>query len=240
MRVAQRGAIPRQRISATIRGAKSGGSAMPATDSPIGSIIAYAGEITRAWEDQNGWLRCDGRELDVSTQPDYADLFTAIGFAWGGDGDSKFNVPDLQGLFLRGVDPVRRPPSRDTRVPFPADPDRDLRFPIRFGGNLGNKVGSAQLYATALPTHSTFKTQTAGQHSHNMNFETTATRDVDSQANTVAYPALVLPLPPTEAAGDHAHEIVAGGDSESRPLNAYVHWIIRARVIPPPAPPPGP
>jgi microcystin-dependent protein len=210
---------------------------MPATDSPIGSIIAYAGEITREWEDANGWLRCDGRPLD-RTQPDNADLYNAIGFAWGGDNDTQFNVPDLQGFFLRGVDPVRRPPSRDTRVPFPADPEREQRFEIRFGGNKGNKVGSAQLYATALPTHS-FKTQTAGQHSHNMNFETTATRDVDSQANTVAYPALVAPLPVTEAAGDHAHEIVAGGDSESRPLNAYVHWIIRARVIPPP-PPPGP
>jgi microcystin-dependent protein len=71
-------------------------------DSPIGSVIAYAGEVTRAWERQNGWLRCDGRQLD-NTQPDNVALFKAIGFAWGGDGDSMFNVPDLQGFFLRGV-----------------------------------------------------------------------------------------------------------------------------------------
>ena len=60
-------------------------------DSPIGSIIAYAGGITREWEDQNGWLHCDGRLLD-STQPDNAALFKAIGFAWGGDGDSTCRI----------------------------------------------------------------------------------------------------------------------------------------------------
>ena len=47
-------------------------------ESPIGSIIAYGGEIKRGWEDQNGWLRCDGRLLD-GTQPDYVALFEAIG-----------------------------------------------------------------------------------------------------------------------------------------------------------------
>src|SRR6266581_7076764 len=103
-------------------------------ESPIGSIIAYAGEATRDWEGQTGWLRCDGRLLD-RTQPDYVALFEAIRFAWGGDGDSKFNVPDLQGFFLRGVDPDRPQPTADTRVPYPADPDRDGRFAIRFGGN---------------------------------------------------------------------------------------------------------
>src|SRR5215472_16484252 len=110
-------------------------------DSPIGSIIAYGGEIDRAWEDQNGWLRCDGRLLD-NTLPDNVDLFNAIGFAWGGDGDTKFNVPDLQGFFLRGVDPSRPPPTWDTPLPWPVDPDRDERFPIRFGGNHGKRVGS--------------------------------------------------------------------------------------------------
>ena len=203
-------------------------------EAPIGSIIAYAGEVTHAWEDQNGWLRCDGRLLD-NTQADNAALFKAIGFAWGGDNDTKFNVPDLQGLFLRGVDPVRPPPQDrpgDTHVPFPADPDRDQRFPIRLGGNSGNKVGSAQLYGTALPTdyNKPFITETGGGHNHRMNFEIYASRDVDSQYNTVAYPSRTQDFtqwPHTELSGEHYHHIRHGGDSETRPLNAYVHWIIR-------------
>ena len=205
---------------------------------PIGSIIAYAGVVTHAWEEQNGWLRCDGRLLD-STQPDNVALFEAIGFAWGGDGDFQFNVPDLQGFFLRGVDPIRQQEPLDTRVPFPADPDRDQRFPIRFGGNHGNKVGSAQLFGTALPqgTDNKFITKPAGMHVHFMNFETAASRDVNGQNNTVAYPSLYgidRPefWPETHPAKDHRHDI-EGGNNETRPLNAYVHWIIRARVIAP-------
>jgi hypothetical protein len=200
-------------------------------ESPIGSIIAYGGEIKRGWEDQNGWLRCDGRLLD-GTQPDYVALFEAIGFAWGGDGDSKFNVPDLQGFFLRGVD-QDRPQDPDTRVPYPVDPDSSFRFANHVGGNAGNMVGTAQHDATLAPRKPLrFITDTVGHHRHGMNFETTASRDVDGQYNTVAYPSRVSDVhqwPQTETAGDHKHEIefVGGGDRETRPVNAYVHWIIR-------------
>jgi hypothetical protein len=46
-------------------------------ESPVGSIIAYAGEIPPAtktfdWEQLNGWLRCDGRGL---RRADYSGLY---------------------------------------------------------------------------------------------------------------------------------------------------------------------
>ena len=48
-----------------------------------------------------GWLACDGSAISRST---YASLFTAIGTTWGaGDGSSTFNLPDLEGAFLRGT-----------------------------------------------------------------------------------------------------------------------------------------
>ena len=60
------------------------------------------GEITPGWETGKDWLPCDGRELDIGL---YSALFAAIGIAWGGDvKKGKFNLPDLQGYFLRGVD----------------------------------------------------------------------------------------------------------------------------------------
>ncbi|QEE09405.1 phage tail protein [Bartonella kosoyi] len=48
------------------------------------------------------WLICDGKAY---LRDDYRDLFETIGTVWGeGDGVTTFNVPDLRGMFLRGVD----------------------------------------------------------------------------------------------------------------------------------------
>lgn len=49
----------------------------------------------------SGWLDCDGTAVSRTT---YAALFSVIGEDYGaGDGSTTFNVPDLRGLFLRGV-----------------------------------------------------------------------------------------------------------------------------------------
>jgi Phage Tail Collar Domain len=96
------------------------------------------------WEAVNGWLLCDGRELP--TLPPYYELFLAIGSAWGADKTGgKFNLPNLQGYFLRGVDP-----SRDHVI----DPDNNTRT-NPYGGNHGARVGSYQSFATALPNAAT-------------------------------------------------------------------------------------
>lgn len=57
---------------------------------PAGAVSAYAGASA-----PSGWLLCDGSAVSRTT---YADLFTAIGTAYGaGDGSTTFNVPDLRG-----------------------------------------------------------------------------------------------------------------------------------------------
>ena len=49
-----------------------------------------------------GWLACDGSA--VSRTVTYSALFAALSTTWGvGDGSSTFNVPDLEGAFLRGT-----------------------------------------------------------------------------------------------------------------------------------------
>lgn len=55
---------------------------------PVGSIQMYAGGTS-----PNTWLLCDGSSLSTSGYPE---LFSAIGYAYGGSGAS-FNVPDLRG-----------------------------------------------------------------------------------------------------------------------------------------------
>lgn len=62
---------------------------------PIGVVFPFAGTAA-----PNGWILCDGRSLSTTT---YADLFTAVGYAYGGSGGS-FNVPDLRGRVVAGRD----------------------------------------------------------------------------------------------------------------------------------------
>jgi hypothetical protein len=52
-----------------------------------------------------GWLKCNGAAVSRTT---YADLFTVIGTTFGtGDGSTTFNVPDLRGVWVRGLDDGR-------------------------------------------------------------------------------------------------------------------------------------
>lgn len=63
---------------------------------PPGSVIDFAGSSA-----PSGFLSCDGSAVSRTT---YADLYSAIGVAWGaGDGSTTFNVPDLRGAFTRGA-----------------------------------------------------------------------------------------------------------------------------------------
>ena len=62
---------------------------------PAGVIVPFAGTTVPA-----GYLLCDGSAVSRTT---YADLFAAIGTTYGaGDGNSTFNLPDLQNRFIEG------------------------------------------------------------------------------------------------------------------------------------------
>lgn len=51
-----------------------------------------------------GWLACDGSAVARAGAGTYAALFAVLSTTWGvGDGSTTFNVPDLEGAFLRGV-----------------------------------------------------------------------------------------------------------------------------------------
>jgi microcystin-dependent protein len=64
---------------------------------PAGSVMAYMGTTAPP-----GWLLCDGSAVGRSQ---YAALFAVLGTASGaGDGSTTFNLPDMRGVFLRGVD----------------------------------------------------------------------------------------------------------------------------------------
>lgn len=64
---------------------------------PVGSILPYCGN-----EAPPGYYICDGRAI---SRENNADLFNVIGTTYGsGDGSTTFNLPDLKGRVVIGLD----------------------------------------------------------------------------------------------------------------------------------------
>ena len=112
---------------------------------PVGSIMHYAGTAS---PDTTEWLLCNGQAVSRTT---YATLFGVIGTAFGsGDGSSTFNVPDLRGRVIAGLDDMGGS-SADRVTDVAAD-------------SLGGTVGSATHTLTSgeMPAH----THTGPSHTH--------------------------------------------------------------------------
>ena len=104
---------------------------------PPGTVVAYMGLATAV---PAGWLLCDGKPYSRTV---YNNLFAVIGTASGApDGTTNFNVPDLRGMFLRGVDGTAG-----------RDPDSGMRTAVNGYGYAGNQVGSVQTDAFKSHTH---------------------------------------------------------------------------------------
>lgn len=101
---------------------------------PAGAIIMWGGVAA-----PSGWLLCDGTSYLNTAQ---AGIFAAIGTAYGSVDATHFNVPDMRGVFPRGVD-----------AGAGRDPDTNSRTTSNPGGNTGDNVGSAQSFATQSHTH---------------------------------------------------------------------------------------
>lgn len=62
---------------------------------PAGAVMSFAMNAAPI-----GWLPANGASVSTVT---YASLFAAIGYTYGGSG-GNFNLPDLRGEFIRGLD----------------------------------------------------------------------------------------------------------------------------------------
>jgi phage-related tail fiber protein len=110
---------------------------------PPGTIVAYGGPLNVDQLKRQGWLLCNG---DPVSREEFKSLYDQVGNSWGrGDGVHTFNLPDLRGVFLRGVN------YGQTNV-VATDPEAGSRVSLIIGGNAGNQVGSYQ--ADNLQAHS--------------------------------------------------------------------------------------
>lgn len=125
---------------------------------PVGVILPFAGQVAPA-----GWLYCNGAAISRTA---YADLFNAIGTAYGaGNGSSTFNLPDLRNRFAMG------------------------------GGTMADRVANIGAGLPAIThTHSgttasngahthTATTASNGAHTHTANSAGAHTHSTDSQGN---------------------------------------------------------
>ncbi len=166
---------------------------------PPGMLMTFAGSGGLA-----GWVLCDGATLSRTT---YADLFTAIGTAWGtGDGSTTFNIPDLRGMFLRGVSGGSG-----------NDPDASSRTASGPGGNTGNNVGS-------------YEGDTFRSHQHNITdpgHTHTATWSSSPAGSSRGFVTNANAGTGNISTNTTGITINNTGGNETRPINIYVNYYIK-------------
>lgn len=179
-----------------------------------GTVIAFAGATPPA-----GWLLCNGQALSSS---DYPALYSTLGTTYGNGstginagGDKQFNVPDLRGEFVRGLDEGR-------------------------GIDAGRQLGTVQGPSAKLPPSSSSQFRLKGNassntgHTHSMAFEGTN----DGPGHTHTSTQLLAPgynqftgtfSVNTTGATNHIHTgtVTGGGDAETRPRNVSMNYLIK-------------
>ncbi len=190
---------------------------------PAGAIMPYGGRTAPP-----GWVLCDGTTYDGSL-PEYAGIFNAIGTAFGGGGN-MFQVPDLRGQFLRGLD-----------AGAGVDPD----FAGRSGGEGESKIGSTQSSAvvvqTGLANSVSASTATGGLHFHTLLLRSRSSGAPDPLGFGTYQEAggSGFSSPTTNDNGAHSHSFTVpshsvsitpsfgGTSTETRPTNVAVNYICK-------------
>jgi microcystin-dependent protein len=175
---------------------------------PIGTILPYGGLVSGSSQgtlEIQGYLFCDGSAISRS---DYEELFSVIGNAFGaGDSVNTFNLPNLQGLFLRGVS-----------AGSGNDPDANSRTASAPGGSTGDNVGSYQ--GDVYQTHD-------HPHWHRLYIVGNTDGDINWAVNYANSEG------GTEGKYDRgmSTDYTQSGGKETRPKNIYVNYIIKATNV---------
>lgn len=174
---------------------------------PIGCIMPFAGPEDRI---PDGWLLCDGRSL--SRSGDYYALYSAIGITWGfpksedAEGNKYYNLPDLRGVFLRGVN--------GGAIGTYSDPNADERGAKMYRGSTGNTVG-------------TYQADVVGEHNHNVRLHTPQQINNYGLGGSSYEGDVLLARDGSDVEQDYTISTELDGGLENRPVNAAVYFIIK-------------
>jgi hypothetical protein len=190
----------------------------------IGTIVPYGGEIEEEKhmepiEVGEGWFFCNGAPLN---RKDHEELYEVIRNSFGAPNDDTFNLPDLRGRFVRGVDHGTK-----------RDPDASNRESSNNGGKIGNKVGSCQLDNIQTHTHQwgVYNPTDADLYSWDKYLKPVKALDRGKHNQ----------IPGGSSKDDDFMDVVNNdfwtnpqtcveiSGTETRPKNVYVNWIIKAK-----------
>lgn len=166
-----------------------------------GIVVPYAGAVS-----PSGWLLCNGQAVSRTT---YAALFAVIATTFGtGDGSNTFNVPDLRGEFIRGLDGGR-------------------------GVDSGRTLGSAQADEFESHNHTASSVVTDPGHLHtnnaagNVSFGSSGAQMTVFDVGGVGSVATTRNTTTTTTGITVATTNTATGGSETRPRNVALNYIIK-------------
>lgn len=176
-------------------------AATAATQLPVGSVIALAGGSSpppRAY-----WLPCDGSQI-TAAKDEYPELFAVIEYTYGGSPQQGFFLlPDYRGRFLRGSDHGAG-----------RDPDAGKREAPAPGGADGDRVGTVQAYATGSPNPD--------------NPFVATLPNLPDDSKYIFWSATGHALSNWNSGTAEFPTGSGGGDAESRPVNIYVDYYLKA------------
>jgi microcystin-dependent protein len=187
---------------------------------PVGSVAVFAGQVTGQSKgakdchvtqvERHGWMVCDGRQLHRARFPE---LFAAIGYRYLKAGEAPgplFRIPDLQGYFLRGVDPGGK-----------IDPDTAVRTMPDGEPASSPRVGSIQ--ASAFRLH---------EHDYQQADATSVISQVEGIGASLVKPT-TQPTSKVVAEGEEKEDPKSFTSAkETRPINVAVYYIIKFRGQP--------
>ncbi len=178
------------------------------TSVPVGTIHAYGGPVSTPTEIENlqrsGWLLCDGSTNKISAYPE---LFKTIGKLWSNGqspGEDNFKLPDLRGMFLRGLDA-----NRDV------DPE---------GAN--RSIGGRQEMAVGSHNHHLFSAADISVvDMGNIEANSFVARSVHREGDPTTRYSYQMGATTNEP--HFGVSAMNGGPEESRPVNVAVNFIIK-------------
>lgn len=178
---------------------------------PVGSVISFAGNLQGSAAagqsggfdghptvlDHSTWKVCDGSKL---LREEYPELFNTLGYLYGGEHE-KFCLPNLQGMFIRGVDPTQGSPANENRQSI-------------YSGDSYIGVGSVQPYAMRVHQHNyTKQTQSSPGN------KGTAYAQSSSSTNTSGPIDKGMAIPSENQS-----------ETELRPVNVYLYFLIKCKA----------
>lgn len=196
---------------------------------PTGVIVPYAANSA-----PSGWVICDGSlygrtALDPSPQ---VNLFGVIGTTYGFTTISNFAVPDLRGMFVRGFDNGRG-----------LDPLRVFGTDQTFAVESHNHSGTTGVQSVGHTHPFSGTTVSAGSHTHTQNIQVgnaggggalAVSNLINNEINSTriaiqAAGAHTHTFSGTTGAvsADHTHSIPSYGQTETRPRNVAMNYIIK-------------